>query len=133
MRGYLLGYPGDCISDLHRQMSEHIICGPKNNLYISSGIMLRKCWIARRPSGLNSHMWRGRCLQGWTRRNSITCITITRLKSLSKRSWIWLCSIGTSLAGPQLSPLLIHDISCGGGPGQKVGAATHLALRGAVT
>ena len=33
----------------------------------------------------------------------------------------------------QLSPLLIHDISCGWGLERKVGAATHLALRGAVT
>ena len=36
------------------------------------------------------------------------------------------------LAGPQLSPLLIHDIGCGGGPEWKAGAAAHLVLLGAV-
>ena len=36
------------------------------------------------------------------------------------------------LGWTQLSPLLIHDINCGGGPERKAGAAAHLALLGAV-
>jgi len=99
----------------------HFIFGLKNNLYISSRIMPRKCWIVRGPSGLNSHIRRGRHLQGGTRQTSMTCITMTGLTSLSRRSRMRLCNIGTSFAGPQFSPLLIHDVSCGGGPEQKAG------------
>ena len=40
---------------------------------------------------------------------------------------------GHVLGWAQLRPLLIHDISCGGGPERKAGAAAHLALLGAVT
>ena len=32
-------------------------------------------------------------------------------------------NVGTSLTGPQSSPLLTHDASCGGGPERKAGAA----------
>ena len=39
---------------------------------------------------------------------------------------------GHMLGWTQLSPLLIHDISYGGGPERKAGEATHLALLGAV-
>ena len=113
-------------------VSGHFIRGPKNNLYIPSSVMPRKCWIVRGPSGLNSHIRRGRRLQGWTQRTSITCITITRLKSLSKRSRMRLCNISTSFAGPQISPLLIHDISCGGGPERKAGVAAYFVPRGVV-
>ena len=43
-----------------------------------------------------------------------------------------LCNVSTSFTGPQSSPLLIHDVSCGGGAERKAGAATHLVPRGAV-
>ena len=39
---------------------------------------------------------------------------------------------GHILGWTPAQPLLIHDITCGGGPERKVGAATHLALRGPV-
>ena len=42
------------------------------------------------------------------------------------------CNKGTSLDGPQLSPLLTYDASCGGGPERKAGGATHLVPLGAV-
>ena len=32
-----------------------------------------------------------------------------------------LYNIGTSFTGPQFSPLLIHDVSCGGGAERKAG------------
>ena len=41
-------------------------------------------------------------------------------------------SKGTSLDGPQLSPLLTHDASRYGGPGRKAGGATHLVPLGTV-
>ena len=64
---------------------------------------------------------RGLRLQGGTWRTSMTCITVTRLMSLSMRSWMRLCNIGTSFTGPQFSPLLIHDVSCGGGLSERQG------------
>ena len=39
---------------------------------------------------------------------------------------------GASLDGPQLSPLLTHDASYGGGPERKAGGATHVVPLGAV-
>ena len=42
------------------------------------------------------------------------------------------CNKGTSLDGPQSSPLLTHDANRDGGPERKAGGATHLVPLGAV-
>ena len=112
--------------------SGHLACDPKNNLYISMGVIPMKCCRTRGPSGSNSHRRRGRRLQGSVRRITMTCATTVRLISLSRRSQIRLCSKGTSFGGPQISPSLTHDASRGGGPERKVGGATHVVPLGAV-
>ena len=43
-----------------------------------------------------------------------------------------LCNVGTSLTGPQSSPLLTHDASYGKGAERKAGAAARFVPRGAV-
>ena len=86
--------------------SGHVACDPKNNLYISTGVVPIKCWRTRGPSGLNSHRRRGQRLQGSMRQISITCATTVKLISLSRRSRMRSCSKGTSLGGPQISPSL---------------------------
>ena len=112
--------------------SGHIICDPKNSLYISTGVAPMKFWRTHGPSGLNSHRRRERRLPGSVRRISMTCVTLTRLRSLSKRSLMRPCNKGTSLDNPQSNPLLTHDASRDGGPERKAGGAAHLALLGAV-
>ena len=112
--------------------SGHLVCDPKNNLYISMGVIPMKCCRTRGPSGLNSHRRRGRRLQGSVRRITMTCATTVKLISLSIRSRIWPCSKGTSLGGPQVSLSLTHDARRDGGPERKVGGATHVVPLGAV-
>ena len=81
-------------------VSGHFTCGPKNNLHIPSSFRPKKCLIVRGPSGLNSHIQRGRRLHGSVRRISITCIMLTRFMSLSISSQIQFYSSGTSPSGP---------------------------------
>ena len=114
-------------------VSGHFTCGPKNNLHIPSSFRPKKCLIVRGPSGLNSHIRRGRHLHGNIRRTNITCIMLTRFMSLSRSSRIRLCSTGTSPAGPQFRPTSVQDASCDGGPERNSGAATHFVPLGAVT
>ena len=113
-------------------VSGHFIRDSKNNRYIPSGVMSKKFGIVHGPSGLNSHIRRGRHLQGRARRTSMTCITLTRLTSLLRRSQMRLCNVGTSLAGPQSSPLLTHDDNRCGGPEWKMGGGLCLLPLGAV-
>ena len=112
--------------------SGHIACDPKNNLYISTGVIPMKCCRTHGPSGLNSHRRRGRRLQGSVWRISMACATTVKLISLSRRSRMRSCSKGTSLGGPQISPSLTHDASRGGGPERKVGGVTYVVPLGAV-
>ena len=53
-------------------VSGHSTFGPKNNLHIPSSFKPKKCLTVHGPSGLNSHIRRGRRLHGNIRRISIT-------------------------------------------------------------
>ena len=114
-------------------VSGYFTCGPKNNLHIPSSFKPKKCLTVCGPSGLNSHIRRGRHWHGNIRRINITCIMLTRLISLSKSSRIWFCSTGTSPAGPQFRPTSVHDANCDGGPERNSRAATHFMPLGAIT
>ena len=113
-------------------VSGHVIFRPKNNLHISLSFKLKKCFTVRGPSGLNSHIRRGRHWHGNIRRINITCIMLTRLMSLSRSSRMRFCSTGTSPAGPQFRPTSVQDASCDGGPERNSGAATHFVALGVV-
>ena len=114
-------------------VSGHFTCGPKNNLHIPSSFRTKKFLIVRGPSGLNSHIRRGRHLHSTIHRTSITCIMLTRFMSLSINSRIQCCSSGTSPAGPQFRPTSVQDTNYDGGPERNSGAATHFVPLGAVT
>ena len=114
-------------------VSGHSTCGPKNNLHIPSSFRPKKCLTVRGPSGLNSHIRRGRRWHGNIRRINITCIMLTRFMSLSRSSRIRLYSTGTSPAGPQFRPMSVQVASCDGGPERNSDAATHFVPLGAVT
>ena len=113
-------------------VSRHSTSYPKNNLHIPSSFKPKKCLIVRGPSGLNSHIRRGRRWHGNIRWINITCITLTRLISLSRSSRMRFCSIGTSPAGPQLHPTSVQDANYDGGPERNSGAATHFVPLGAI-
>ena len=113
-------------------LAGHITFRPKNNLHISSSFKPKKCLTVHGPSGLNSHIRRGRRWHDNVRRINITCIMLTRLIFLSRSSRMRFCSIGTSPAGPQLHPTSVQDANCNGGPEQNSGAATHFVPLGAL-
>ena len=67
-------------------VSGHSTFCPKNNLHISSSFNPKKCLTVRGPSGLNSHIRRGRRWHDNIHQINITCIMLTRLISLSRSS-----------------------------------------------
>ena len=105
---------------LEEQLPDPFVLVPKN-----------RCRVCG-PSGLNSHILRGRRLQGRARRISTTWITSARVMSFAIMLLMCFCSVDTSSGDPQSRPLLVQDASHSGGLDLKAGAAAHLVPQGSV-